>query len=141
MYLSVYLWFANEVVQERVNLAITDFFCLTIALPWHIYVYSHQQININTTSFIGDETLMVLVVITGSNTILCITIDRFVAVVYPLRHPNIINTRVMTVLSWGTAVLVTLAIYLCVKFAQYKISNINERDFICYNILPHPKTR
>ena len=39
------------------NLAITDFFSLTIALPWHIYVYSHQQVNVKTTSFIGRETL------------------------------------------------------------------------------------
>ena len=55
------------------NLAITDFFCLTIALPWHIYVFSHQQINVNTTGFIGYYTLIVLVLITESNTILCIT--------------------------------------------------------------------
>ena len=106
------------------NLAIRDFFCLTIALPWHIYVHSHQQININTTSFIGNYSIVVLVVITGSNTIFCIAVDRFVAVVYPLRHPNIINTRVMTVLSWGTAILVTVASYLCFKFELYKISNI-----------------
>ena len=30
----------------------------------------------------------------------------------------------MTVLSWGTAILVTVAIYLCFKFALYKISYI-----------------
>ena len=106
------------------NLAITDFICLTIALPWHIYIYSHKQINVNTTSFISNFSIVVLVVITGSNTIFCIAVDRFVAVVYPLRHPNIINTRVMTVLSWGTAILVTVAIYLCFKFEQYGISYI-----------------
>ena len=106
------------------NLAITDFFCLTIALPWHIYVFCHQQINVNTTGFIGLYTLIVLVAIAGSNAILCITIDRFVAVVYPLHHPVIINTRIMTGLTWGTAVLVAVAIYLCFKFALYKISRI-----------------
>ena len=47
------------------NLAITDFFCLTIALPWHIYVYSEQQINMKTSSFIGNFSILALVVIIG----------------------------------------------------------------------------
>ena len=106
------------------NLAITDFFSLTIALPWNIYVYSHQEINVNTTGFIGHFSLTVFVVITGSNAILCLTIDRFVAVVYPLRHPAIINTRIMIGFTWGTAVLVAVAIYLCFNFALYKTSYI-----------------
>ena len=92
------------------NLAITDFFSLTTLLPWHIYFLNQPQIDIKEK--IACAILKGLFVITGSNIILCLAIDRFVAVVYPLRHPMIINTRFMTVLSWGTAVLVAVGIYL-----------------------------
>ena len=53
-----------------------------------------------------------MVRIIETNAIFCIAIDRFIAVVYPLRHPNIINTHVMTVLSWGIAVVVLAGFYL-----------------------------
>ena len=68
-----------------------------------------------TSSVICYYTLIFGIIET--NAIFCIAIDRFVAVVYPLRHPNIINTRVMTVLSWGIAVVVAVGVYLGLKFA------------------------
>ena len=61
-----------------------------------------------------------------------VPIDRFVAVVYPLRYPAIINIHILTILSWETAVLVAVGTYLCLKFAVYKISNIL---CVIYNLL------
>ena len=86
------------------NLAITDFVSLTTLLPWHIYLLTQPQIDITGTSFIGYTTLKVLLIITAGNTILSLAIDRFAAVVFPLRHFRIIDTRIMTVLSWGVGV-------------------------------------
>ena len=100
------------------NLAITDFFSLTTLLPWHIHFLNQPQID--TKEIIACVTLKGLFVTTGTNIIFCLAIDRFVAVVYPLRHPMIINTRFMTVLSWGTAVLVAVGRYLGLKLELYK---------------------
>ena len=86
------------------NLAITDFVCLTTLLPWHIYLLTQLQIDITGTSFIGYITLKVLLIITAANTILSLAVDRFAAVVFPLRHFRIIDTRIMTVFSWGVGV-------------------------------------
>ena len=100
------------------NLAITDFFSLTTLVPWHIHFLNQPQIDIKEN--IACVTLKGLFIFTGTNIILCLAIDRFVAVVYPLRHPMIINTRVMTGLSWGTAVLIAVGVYLSLKLELYK---------------------
>ena len=80
------------------NLAITNFFSLIIVLPCHMYNFNQRKNNMKTSSVICYYTSMVEIFET--NAIFCIAVDWFVAVVYPLRHPNIINTHVMTVMLY-----------------------------------------
>ena len=117
------------------NLAITNFLSLTTVLPWSIHINIQQLNNVNLAIFSYYCALIALVATTESNTILCIVIDRFVAVVYPLCHPNIINTGIMIVLSWGTAIILQVGIYLCFKFSPYKISRISiDIIIVTYNL-------
>lgn len=114
------------------NLAIVDFFSLAAVLPWHIYILRLQQIDQNAHSFIGYLASKAFVVAVAINTVLCLAVDRFIAVVYPFQHLEIINTRSMTVLSWGSGVPVSIIVSLSCKFALQEYIDV---FFVLYGVL------
>ena len=117
------------------NLAIANFLFLTTLLPWSMHVKIQQPNNVDQANFL-DTVIGLFASMTESNTILCLTIDRFVAVVYPLRHSTIIDTRIMIVLSWGTSVLATVGYYVAdIKFELDNISNIVDIIAVTYSLL------
>ena len=100
-----------------------------------MYNFNQRKNNMKISSVICYYTSMVEIFET--NAIFCIAVDRFVTVVYPLRHPNIINTRVMTVLSWGIAALVAVGVYLGFKFALHMLGNSSCNLHVSENPVVH----
>ena len=106
------------------NLAIVDLLSLATVLPWHIYILHLQQIDRDANSFIGYRASKSFLIFVAINTFLCLAIDRFVAVVYPFHHPEIINTRSMTVFSWGSGLPLTIIVFLSSEFALQKYIDV-----------------
>ena len=89
------------------NLALNDLLSLLTFLPWHTYVVSQRNIRDSYTYF-TYESLNTLVVYCGANAILAIAIDRFSAVVFPLRHKSTMTRRstfILIALTWGIAIV------------------------------------
>ena len=94
------------------NLAVSDFLSLTTALPWFTYNLSKGKMNPN---YAIHESFLTLIVAAGTNSILAIAIDRFVAVVLPLRHKVIMKrttTIIVIILSWVAACVNGFLMYL-----------------------------
>ena len=91
----------------NLNLAISDFIALTTYLPWRTYVLFLRRRTENAYIY---TTLYVLGIFATGNAITCIALDRFTAVVWPLRYKVLITSRVTTIaigISWFEAILLT----------------------------------
>jgi galanin receptor 1/galanin receptor 2 len=93
------------------NLAVADFLSLTTFVPWHAYALSQRRFL--TKAELGYYIpLMTLVFNYGGIAIVAIAVDRYVAVVYPLRYCSIMTTkttRCLIVFSFATALTFSLA--------------------------------
>ena len=73
------------------NLAVSDLLTCVVFLPFHIY--NLLQTGLGETLRFYYHALCLFHVFTNGNAILTITIDRFIAVSYPLRYKTFVNRR------------------------------------------------
>ena len=88
------------------NLAVTDVLSLTTCLPWLTYILSERKTPEGGMYFIYPSIFM-FVIFSGAFAVLAIGIDRFIALVVPLRHKTMMTrtrTTIMIIALWVTAV-------------------------------------
>ena len=87
------------------NLAISDFIALTTYLPWR----THLLILRDATEYMYiHASLFVVCIFSTGNAITCIAIDRFIAVIWPLRYNILITSNVswtFIAISWIAAIV------------------------------------
>ena len=91
--------------QLTLNLAISDLVALTTYLPWRTHLLVLRKGT--SDAYIYSSLYVVAIVATG-NAITCIALDRYTAVVWPLRYKTLITSRVTSAaiaLSWLSAIL------------------------------------
>ena len=90
------------------NLTIADFVSLATYVPWRSYLLLLRASTNNSNIY---TSLFVMCIFSTENAVLLIGIDRFVAVVWPLRYNVIISCKVFwiaIVASWFSAILLAI---------------------------------
>lgn len=98
------------------NLAVADLIFLTTFLPWLTYIVSKTSVEHGYFVYESSNTFVQL---SSGNTILVIAIDRFIAVVFPLRYKSVVTRRtiyIMIALSWISAAVVAILNFLAFWF-------------------------
>ncbi len=85
------------------NLGLADFLALTTFLPFHIYLLWQGEISVKVQR--SYEALNSLVVYYGGNAVMAIALDRFIAVLLPLRHWKIMTKNTTLSMAFSTFVL------------------------------------
>ena len=86
------------------NLAISDFIALTTYLPWRTHLLTSRE----TEYMYIHTSLFVVCIFSTGNAITCIAIDRFIAIIWPLRYNILITSNVswtFIVISWIAAIV------------------------------------
>ena len=86
------------------NLAVADFFALTIYLPWHAF-WLVQRFSLKQFEILSS--LNIMSVICSSFSVVAIAIDRFTGIVLPLRYKAIMTRKacsIMITTLWITGV-------------------------------------
>ncbi len=98
------------------NLAISDFIALATYLPWR----THLVISREATEYAPIYTsLFVVAIFETGNAIICIALDRFTAVIWPLRYKILMTSRVSSTfiaISWISAILLGILHGVSYKF-------------------------
>ena len=110
--------------QLILNLAVTDFLSLS-CLSFHVYVLSQGGLGQGYWSLY--KCLYSTILFAGTNAILAIAIDRFIAVVFPMRHKRLMegrNVGILIALSWASALAHGATTYLSDNRKESKYFNI-----------------
>ena len=101
------------------NLAVADFVSLVTYLPLHTFIISEGRVGYGLVYFLY-ESLNSMGTYSSGNAIFSIAVDKFLAVVFPLRYKTLITQNVVCLfiaLSWIVAVLFGI-----VNFLSYTVS-------------------
>ena len=118
------------------NLGVADFLALTTFLPLHIYIL--WQGSISTDMQRWYEALMSLVVFYNGNAVMAIAFDRFIAVLYPLRHWKIMTKRTTSIVAFLTfiaALILAILDYISPILSTESLKLLIEIVFIPYNVI------
>lgn len=101
------------------NLAVADFISLVTFLPFHAFVIIKGGVGCGFRYFLY-ESLNTMGTYSSGNTIFSIAVDKFLAVVSPLRYKTLITRNVVFLFitfSWTVAVLVGILNFLSFVFS------------------------
>ena len=116
------------------NLAIADFVALTTYLPWRTYLLHIQRRTADSKYY---TSLFVFCIFNTGNAIVLIGIDRFIAIIRPLRYRVLVGGkafRLGVTLAWGTALALGIGHYLSYKDILLDIHNDYEFFLSCLSI-------
>ena len=137
---EIFLLLKNRHVYKSVsdkltlNLAIADFVALTTYLPWRTYLL---HIRRTTRNYKYYTSLFVFCIFTTGNAIVLIGIDRFIAIIRPLRYRVLVGSKAFwlgVTLAWGTALALGVGHYLSYKNVWLNIHNDYEFFLSCLSI-------
>jgi hypothetical protein len=106
------------------NLAIADCISLSTYVPWRSYLLIEQAVTKHSKIY---TSLFVVCIFSTGNAILLIGLDRFVAVVWPLRYKTIITFKLFwasIITAWLSAILLGVGHMLSLDFhihSQYEL--------------------
>jgi hypothetical protein len=116
------------------NLGLADFLALTTFLPWHIFLLWQGKISVKVQR--SYEALNSLVVYYGGNAVMAIALDRFIAVLFPMRHWKIMSKRttlLMAFLTFIVAVFLAVLDYISPDLTHKSRKLLIKILFIPYN--------
>ena len=128
----IFLWSKRHRYQATsdyltLNLALADFVALTTYVPWRAYILSLREA---TGDFKYYTSLFVVCIFCTGNAVLLIAVDRFFAVMCPLRYKVLITGKVLwfsITISWITAFLLGVG-----HGVSYKLKIHSEYElFLC----------
>ena len=117
-----------------VNLAVADFVSLTTYLPWRTYLL---HIRRTTRDYQYYTSLFVFCIFNTGNAIILMTVDRFVAIIRPLRYHSLVTGKVVwfgVSLSWSMAFALSTGHYLSFKKVLLNIHADYEFFLSCLSI-------
>ena len=101
--------------KMTLNLAISDFVALTTYLPWRTYLLALRERTDERRIY---PSLYVVCIFQTGNAIICIALDRFTAVIWPLRYNMLITSNMCSTFigtSWLSAIVLGILHYFSYK--------------------------
>ena len=118
------------------NLAKEDFMSCAVFLPLHIYALQQDTLSIFLRSIY--HIMCLFHVFSNGNAILLITLDRFIAVTYPLRYKSIVThwrISIIIILSWLMPIISAAAFHTSVQHGSPEYSEYALRIYMMLSLI------